>query len=70
MRALIERALANEDLTDDTDHPTGSLGALLAVVLRRTLPGVGVEALRRERLLEPVLFTARLQDATDLLAAP
>ncbi len=70
VRALVERALANEDFTDDVDHPTGSLGALLAAVLRTTFPAFEVEALRRERLLEPALFTARLQDATDLLAAP
>ena len=70
VRALVERALANEDFTEETEHPTGSLGALLTAVLRRTFPGVGVEALRREWRREPVLFTARLQDATDLLVAP
>lgn len=69
-RALIERALTHEDFADDGGYPTGSLGALLAAVLRTTFPGLGLEALRRERLSEPALFTSRIQDATDLLAAP
>lgn len=70
LRTLVERSLANEDFTDEMDYPTGSLGALFAAVLRTTFPAFGVEALRRERLLEPALFAARVQDATDLLAAP
>ncbi|GJF03420.1 hypothetical protein [Pseudonocardia sp. D17] len=69
-RALIERALTHEDFADDVEYPTGSLGALLAAVLRTTFPAFGLEALRRERLSEPALFSSRIQDATDLLAAP
>lgn len=69
-RALIERALTDEDFVDDTEYPTGSLGALLAAVLRVTFPAFSLEALRRERVAEPALFTSRIQDATDLLAAP
>lgn len=69
-RALIERALTHEDFSDDIEYPTGSLGALLAAVLRTTFPAFSLEALRRERLSEPALFTSRVQDATDLLAAP
>ncbi|QBJ97893.1 hypothetical protein ERC79_19545 [Rhodococcus sp. ABRD24] len=69
-RALIERALTHEDFADDVDYPTGSLGAVLTAVLRMTFPAFSLEALRRERLSEPALFTSRVQDATDLLAAP
>jgi hypothetical protein len=69
-RALIERALTHEDFADDVDYPTGSLGALLAAVVRTTFPAFSLEALRRERLSEPALFTSRIQDATDLLGAP
>ncbi|MGW0042533.1 hypothetical protein [Rhodococcus sp. NPDC003348] len=69
-RALIERALTHEDFDEDVDYPAGSLGALLAAVLRMTFPAFSVEALRRERLSEPALFTSRMQDATDMLAAP
>ncbi len=70
LRSLVERALSNEDFLDEVDYPTGSLGALFTAVLERMFPAFTVEALRRERLLEPVLFTARVQDAADLLAAP
>jgi hypothetical protein len=69
-RTLVEQALTHEDFADDADYPTGSLGALLAAVLRTTFPALGLEALRRERKSEPARFTSRLQDATDLLAAP
>jgi hypothetical protein len=70
LRSLVERALSNEDFTDEVDYPTGSLGALFTAVHERMFPAFSIEALRRERLLEPVLFTARIQDAADLLAAP
>ncbi|SHK41353.1 hypothetical protein SAMN05443637_10610 [Pseudonocardia thermophila] len=68
-RALIEHALAHEDFSDDVEYPGGSLGALLAAVLRTTFPAFGVEGLRRERNADPILFTARIHDATDLLAS-
>jgi hypothetical protein len=70
LRALVERALIHEDFTDEIIYPAGSLGALFAAVLRTTFPAFTVEALRRERQTSPVLFTSRIQDATDLLAAP
>lgn len=69
-RTLIERALTHEDFADDVDYPSGSLGALLGAVLRLTFPAFTLEALRRERLREPALFTSRIQDATNLLAEP
>ncbi|WP_433611639.1 hypothetical protein [Prescottella agglutinans] len=69
-RALIERALTHEDFDEDAQYPAGSLGALLAAVLRFSFPAFSLEALRRERLVEPALFTSRIQDATNLLAAP
>lgn len=70
LRALVERALTDEDFSDQGDYPTGSLGALLAAVVRTTFPGSTVDALRRERQSVPALFTCRIQDATKLLGAP
>lgn len=67
-RTLIERALTSEDFRDDVDYPTGSLGALLRAVLRTTFPDLSLEALRRERLLEPALFNSRIQHATGFMA--
>jgi hypothetical protein len=70
LRGLVERALTHEDYTNEVDYPTGSLGALFAAVLRATFPAFSLEALRRERQSSPMLFTSRIQDATDLLAGP
>jgi hypothetical protein len=69
-RTLVERALVDDDFLEDHEYPVGSLGALLAAVVRTTFPSHSLEALRRERASEPALFTSRIQDATDLLAAP
>jgi hypothetical protein len=70
LRALVERALTDDNFIDGHDYPTGSLGGLLASVLRTNFPGSSFEALRRERNFEPMLFASRIQDASDLLAAP
>lgn len=70
VRALVERALTDEYFADGDAYPAGSLGSLLAAVLRTTFPGESLDALRRERQRAPMLFTSRIQDATDLLAAP
>lgn len=70
VRALVERALVDEEFSSDVSYPPGSIGALLAAVLRTTFPAIGLAALRRERMHEPILFTSRLQAATDLLAMP
>ena len=70
LRALIERAVVDEEFGTDVDHPVGTVGALLAAVLRATFPAMSLDALRRERAHEPILFTTRVQAATDLLAAP
>jgi hypothetical protein len=70
LRALVERALTDEDFGGDEDYPNGSLGALLAAVIRTTFPGLTIDALRRERQSAPALFACRIQDATNLLGAP
>jgi hypothetical protein len=67
VRTLVEQALTHEDFTNEQDYPPGSLGALLATVLTRYLPAFSLEALRRERSLEPMRFTSRLQGATNLM---
>ncbi|MHC1558099.1 hypothetical protein ACR9E3_04040 [Actinomycetospora sp. C-140] len=69
-RALIERAVTDEDFDLEEDYPTGSIGALLAAVVRRSFPDRPLEALRRDRAHEPILFTTRVQNATELLAEP
>ena len=71
LRVLVERALTDEDFTDDIDHPAGSLGSLLTHVLRNTFPAMfTLEALRRERRTSPALFSSRIQETTELLAGP
>lgn len=68
VRSLVERALVDEDFDLDEEHPPGSIGALLAAVVRAALPDRALDALRRERRYDPILFTTRIQNATDLLA--
>lgn len=68
IRSLVERALVDDEFDPEADYPTGSVGALLASVLRATFPDRSLEALRRDRDHEPVLFTTRIQHATNLLA--
>lgn len=70
IRSLVERALADEDFDPEEDHPAGSIGALLASVLDRAFGDRPIDALRRERVYEPILFTTRIQHATNLLAGP
>lgn len=68
LRALVERAVVDEGFDTDVDYPVGSVGALLAAVLRITFPDTDLEDLRRQRAYEPILFTTRIQAATELLA--
>lgn len=68
IRSLIERALVDDEFDLDAEYPTGSIGALLASVVRATFPDKPLEALRRDRDHEPILFTTRIQNATGLLA--
>ena len=67
LRSLVERALTDEDLTEETDYPVGSLGALLTTVVRNAFPAFSLEALRRERQTSPALFSSRLQETSRLL---
>jgi hypothetical protein len=68
LRTLVERALTHEDLQEETEYPSGSLGALLLNVVRNAFPAFSVEALRRERQTAPALFSSRIQDTSQLLA--
>ncbi|MGY1813289.1 hypothetical protein [Blastococcus sp. SYSU D00820] len=70
LRVLIERALTSEDLTEESDYPVGSLGALLLTVVRNAFPAFSMEALRRERQTAPALFSSRIQETSQLLVAP
>lgn len=70
LRALVERAVVDEEFDTDVDYPVGSVGALLAAVLRATFPDTELQDLRRQRTYEPILFTTRIQAATELLAVP
>ncbi|MEJ2888858.1 hypothetical protein [Actinomycetospora aeridis] len=68
IRSLVERALVDEEFSVEDDHEVGSIGALLAAVLRHAFPDRSLEALRRDRAHDPILFTTRVQAATELLA--
>lgn len=70
IRSLVERAITEEHFDLDEDYPTGSIGALLVAVVRSAFPERPLDALRRERRYEPILFTTRIQNATELLAEP
>ncbi|WP_226366431.1 hypothetical protein [Pseudonocardia sp. ICBG162] len=70
IRSLVEQALVDDHFDPDEAHPAGSVGALLAAVLRTAFPDRTVEALRTERRHDPILFTSRVQHATQLLAGP
>jgi hypothetical protein len=67
IRSLIERALVDDEFDLEAEYPIGSVGALLAAVVRATFPDRSLEALRRDRDHEPILFTSRIQNATGLL---
>jgi hypothetical protein len=67
LRVLVERALTDEGLQEEADHPAGSLGALLVNVVRNAFPAFSMEALRRERQNAPALFSSRLQETSQLL---
>lgn len=68
LRVLVERALTDEALQEETDYASGSLGAVLTNVVRNAFPAFSMEALRRERQTAPALFSSRLQDTAHLLA--
>lgn len=68
VRSMIEHALADDDFDENVEYETGSLGAVLQALFRNTFDLPTVESLRRERMTSPILFSARLQDATNLLA--
>lgn len=70
VRSLVEQALVDEEFDPDEPYPTGSVGALLSAVVRHAFPGRPIDALRRERARSPMLFTTRVQNATELLAGP
>ncbi|MGY1703560.1 hypothetical protein ACI79C_03225 [Geodermatophilus sp. SYSU D00697] len=70
LRLLVERALTDEDLKEETDYSVGSLGALLTTVVRNAFPAFSMEALRRERQTAPALFGSRLQETSQLLVDP
>jgi len=67
LRVLLDRALTLDDLKEDVQYPTGSLGALLLNVARTAFPAFSLEALRRERETAPALFSSRVQESSQLL---
>lgn len=67
VRSLVERALVDDEFSLDADYEAGSVGALLTAVVRNTFPNRTLEALRRDRDHEPILFTSQIQNATGLL---
>lgn len=70
LRVMVEQALTHEDLSDEVEYPSGSLGALLLHVVRNAFPSFSLEAMRRERRTAPALFSSRIQAASNLLVGP
>ncbi|KAA1013942.1 hypothetical protein FVA95_26605 [Pseudonocardia sp. EV170527-09] len=69
VRSLVERAVVDDEFDPANDYAAGTVGALLTSVLVATFPERDLDALRRERKHEPILFTTRIQNATGLLAS-
>ncbi|MET7486018.1 hypothetical protein [Streptomyces sp. NPDC005538] len=65
-RVMIEHALADDDFTEDSDFPDGSLGATLMSLFDRLLPGQSTTDIRLRRRLSPALFASDLQAAVKI----
>ena len=68
VRLMIEHAVGNEDLDDDSELETDTLGHMLRGVVRTHLPDMTLTALRTMRRGDPSLFSARVQSAVGLFA--
>ncbi|MFE5207398.1 hypothetical protein [Streptomyces sp. NPDC056600] len=62
-RVMLEHALTDEEFTDDSDFPDGSLGATLLSLFERLFPGQFISDIRLRRQQSPALFASDLQAA-------
>ncbi|WP_329554688.1 hypothetical protein [Streptomyces sp. NBC_00696] len=65
-RIMVEHALTNEDFTEDSDFPEGSLGATLVSLFDRLFPGQPITDIRLRRRQSPALFASDLQAAVKI----
>ncbi|MER6836824.1 hypothetical protein ABT320_23110 [Streptomyces cellulosae] len=65
-RIMIEHALNQDDFTEDTDFPEGSLGATLLNLVEQLFPGQSITDIRLRRQQSPALFASDLQAAVKI----
>jgi hypothetical protein len=68
VRLMIERAVADEELTDTSRFEPDTLGHTLLGLLRTFLPGTSLTSLRMTRRTDPALFSAKIQHAVGLFS--
>ncbi|MEV6202010.1 hypothetical protein AB0M64_18840 [Streptomyces sp. NPDC051771] len=69
-RLMIEHALADDEFTEESDFPDGSLGATLSSLFDQLFPGQSVTDVRLRRRQSPALFASDLQAAVRIFEAP
>ncbi|MBQ0973999.1 hypothetical protein ACPCSD_28190 [Streptomyces griseoincarnatus] len=65
-RIMVEHALNQDDFTEDTDFPEGSLGATLLNLVEQLFPGQSITDIRLRRQQSPALFASDLQAAVKI----
>lgn len=65
-RLMIEHALGDEEFTEESDFPDGSLGATLVGLFDQLFPGQSVTDIRLRRRQSPALFASDLQAAVKM----
>ncbi len=65
-RTMVEHALNQDDFTEDTDFPEGSLGATLLNLVEQLFPGQSITDIRLRRQQSPALFASDLQAAVKI----
>lgn len=65
-RIMIEHALTDDDFSEDSDFPDGSLGATLVSLFDRLFPGQPITDIRLRRRQSPALFASDLQAAVKM----
>ncbi|MFC8200622.1 hypothetical protein ACFUTV_35295 [Streptomyces sp. NPDC057298] len=65
-RIMIEHALTNDDFTEDSDFPDGSLGATMVSLFDRLFPDQLITDIRLRQRQSPALFGSDLQAAVKI----
>lgn len=66
VRLMVEHALSDDELTDDSVFEPDTLGHMLLGLIRTYLPGATLASLRTLRRSDPALLSARVQHAVGL----